>query len=197
MIKIGITGSIGSGKSTVSKIFSDFGIPVFNADEVVRSIYKKDANVKKKLLKILPRSVKQNRNLQLSVKDEILKNNNFIKKVENIIHPIVRRKISNFLSKNKKLKNPIVALDIPLIIESNLKKKFDKIILIYCVKKIRRKRYIKKNKGKKIFFNFVDKKQLSFSKKRKYADFVINNSYNLNRTIKRTKKTIARIINRL
>ena len=79
MIKIGITGSIGSGKSTVSKIFSDFGIPVFNADEAVRSIYKEDANVKNKLFKMLPESVNQNRNLQLSIKNEILKNKSFIK----------------------------------------------------------------------------------------------------------------------
>ena len=197
MIKIGITGSIGSGKSTVSKIFSDFGIPVFNADEAVRSIYKEDANVKNKLFKMLPESINQNRNLQLSIKNEILKNKSFIKKVENIIHPIIRRKIKNFLRKNKKIKNPIVALDIPLIIESNLKKKFNKIILIYCGKKIRKKRYLKKNKENKNFFNFMDKKQLSFSKKKKYADFIINNSDDLNMTTKRTKKIILRIINRL
>ena len=183
MIKIGITGSIASGKTTTARIFAGKKYPLFNADKEVKDIYNQ-GDFKRKISKKL--KIQSLKNIKAKIKKIIIDNKILLKDIEKIIHPLVRRKIKIFIKKNKKKK--FIFFEIPLLIESKLMKDYDIIIFVNSKKKIRLKRYLKRGRNKKTF-NLLDKRQLSPSKKIKFCDFVINN----NKGLKKLKKKIKSI----
>tara|TARA_X000000950_G_scaffold151452_1_gene186506 strand:+ start:101 stop:667 length:567 start_codon:yes stop_codon:yes gene_type:complete len=174
MIKIGITGSLASGKTTASKILSFRRGPLFNADKVVKELYR---NKQFKSLVSRRFKVKTNNQLKKSLKKLILKNKNNIKMLERIIHPLVRKKMKNFNLKNKNKK--LLFYEIPLLIESKLMKHFNVIIFIKAKKQLRLKRFLSKNGDKKLF-TLLNNKQISDIKKVKFSDHVVVNEKNLN-----------------
>ena len=184
MIKIGITGSLASGKSTVAKILASKKYPLFDADKAVKKIYRTNI-FKTKILKKF--KLKSKNNIKNNIKKIISKNEKLLKDLEKIIHPIVRKQIRNFLKSNKKKK--FVIFEIPLLIESKLMKNYDKIILVNSRRDLRLKRYLKRGNNKKIF-NLLNKRQLSPVKKIKFCDYVINN----NGSLKLLKKNIKNIM---
>ena len=174
MIKIGITGSIASGKTTASKLLSYNRGPLFSADTVVKKLYKN--NNFKGLLK-RKFNIEKNSNLKNSLKRKILKDKKNIKKLEKIIHPLVRKEMKKFSISNKKKKT--LFYEIPLLIESKLMKYFDVIIFIKAKKKVRLKRF-KAAGGDQKLFNMLNKKQLPDKKKTKFCDYVVLNEKNFN-----------------
>ena len=130
MIKIGILGDIGSGKSFIAR---QFGCPVFNADKEVNKIYKKNRHCYKKLRDKLPKYIKSYPINKIELSKAIIANNKNLRKVVNIVHPIVRKEMNFFLKRNNKRK--MVVLDIPLLIENKLNKKKDILIFIDAKKK--------------------------------------------------------------
>ena len=187
MIKIGITGSLASGKTTVAKIFAGKKFPLFSADKEVKEIYKQRIFIQKVSKKFKFRNVKS---IKSKMKKIISKNNNSIKDLEKIIHPIVRKKIKSFIKKNKKQK--IIFFEIPLLIESKLMKNYDIVIFVNSSKKVRKNRYLKRGSSEKMF-NLLDKNQLTPQTKIKFSDYVINN----NGSLKKLKKKIKTIQNKL
>ena len=177
---IGITGSIASGKSTVARLIAKKKYPLFREDKIVSYLYKNSRFIKLLAKKFKLREKKKIKNQIILL---VRKNNNKLKVLENIIHPIVRRKMNVFLKK----KNKVLVLEIPLLIENKLDRYFDKIIFIDAKKKLRLKRYLKKNSEKKIF-EMLNKKQLSPNIKKKACDLVINNNYSLAILEKNVKK---------
>ncbi len=163
MKKIGITGSLASGKTSACKILSAKAGPLFNADNVVSKIYANPKS-KRKIVKLF--NISRKKNLKNEVKKKIFESKNNLKKLEKIIHPIVRREMFSFIKKNKHKK--MVFLEIPLLIESKLTKYFDVIIFIKSKKNIRSKRYVSKYKKSSKLFNFLDQKQIKDTKKMKY-----------------------------
>ena len=180
-IIIGITGSIASGKTTVAKIMSGKKHPLFSADKVVSKIYKKKTVIRRLIKELkLDSSKPIKRQLKIIVKE----NEKIMRKIELIIHPLVRNEMKLFLKRKKK----ILICEIPLLIESNLIHFFDKLVFVGAKINLRKKRYLKVNKDKKIF-NLLNKRQIKESKKRKICDHVINNNQNL-LTLKRNAKKI-------
>ena len=173
MNRIGITGSLASGKSTASKILGNKG-PLFSADSIVKKLYSQ-----KKFRKYISKElkIKSSSNLKSLVKQKILNDKSFFKKLEKIIHPLVRKEMIKFIKKNKSKK--FIFFEIPLLVESRLMKNFDIIIFIKAKRDLRFKRFKKKG-GDKNFFNILNSKQLNDKKKVKYCDYVIVNEKNLN-----------------
>jgi dephospho-CoA kinase len=174
MIKIGITGSISSGKTTASKIISNKKRPLFSADKTVKDLYKNN-NFKKLIIKKF--NIKNKTDVKKSIKKKIFKNKVNIKKLEKIIHPIVRKKMRKFSFKNKKKR--IIFFEIPLLIESKLMSYFDVIIFIKAKRKLRLKRFNAKGGDEKLF-NIMNKRQLLDKKKIKFCDHVVVNEKNFN-----------------
>ena len=170
MIKIGLTGSIASGKTTACKILSKNKYPLFIADDVVKKLYKRK-DVKQKIAKFLNFNPKSDFNNIL--KKKILQNKNNLKRIEKIIHPLVRREMLFFLKKNQNKK--ISISEIPLLIENNLMRYFDAIILIKSIKRIRLKRFKSKGGSLKIF-KLLNNKQLEDKKKIKLSDHIVVNN---------------------
>jgi len=174
MIKIGITGSLASGKTTASKILSSKRGPLFSADKAVKELYK-NKNFKSLISKRF--KIKNNSQLKKSLKKLILKNKNNISKLERLVHPLVRKKMKKFTSNNKNKK--LLFYEIPLLIESKLMKNFNLVVFIKAKKQLRLKRFLSKSGDKKLF-NLLNNKQMNDIKKIKFCDHVIVNEKNLN-----------------
>ena len=174
MIKIGITGSLASGKTTASKILSFRRGPLFSADKAVQEIYQ-DRHFK--FLVSRRFKIKNNNKIKKSLKKIILENKKNIKKLENIVHPLVRRKMRSFTSKNRNKK--LLFYEIPLLIESKLMKYFNVVFFIKAKKQLRLKRFILKNGDKKLF-NLLNNKQMKDTTKIRFCDHVVVNEKKLN-----------------
>ena len=186
MIKIGITGSLASGKTTASKILSFRRGPLFSADQAVKELYK---NKRFKSLVSRRFRIKNNSQIKKSLKKLVLKNKVNIKKLEKIIHPLVRKKMKNFTLQNSDKK--LLFYEIPLLIESKLMRHFNVVVFIKAKKKLRLKRFKSKN-GDKNLFNLLNKKQMNDKKKIKFCDHIVVNEKNLNIL----KKKLLVIINK-
>ena len=181
MIRIGVVGSIGSGKSYVSK---SFGFPLFNADIEVAKLYKKDKTIFIKLKKVLPKYFNSFPVKKKEVVDAILANNSNLRKIIKIIHTSVKKKLQNFLQINKTKK--IVILDIPLLLENKINKKNDILVFVQSKKSIIDKK-LKKRKGyNKKLLNKFKNIQLSLDYKKKKSQFIIKNDF--------TKKTVEKYV---
>ena len=135
MIRIGIIGDIGSGKSYVAK---QFGFPVFNADNEVNKIYKKDRKCFKKLKKTFPNHIFSFPIKKKELSRAASENKNNVKKINKIVHPEVRLRMKKFIKKYKKKK--AVVLDIPLLLEGKINKKKDILVFVEAKKKKKKKR---------------------------------------------------------
>ena len=184
MIKIGITGSLASGKTTASKLLASKRGPVFSADNAVKEIYK-SSNFKTLISKKF--KIKNNNQIKKNLKKLILSNSINLKKLEKLIHPLVRKKMKKFTTQNKNKK--LLFYEIPLLIENKLMNFFNKIIFIKSKKQLRYKRFKSKHGDKKLF-NLLDRKQMNDYKKIKFCDFVVVNENNL----KILKKNLSSII---
>jgi dephospho-CoA kinase len=172
MIKIGILGDIGSGKSYVAQ---NFGYPVFNADHEVAKLYQQNNNIFNKLKKKLPKYIHSFPIEKKEISNAILANKHNLNKIVQIVHIEIRKKLNKFLKKNKNKK--IVILDIPLLLENKINKKED--ILVYVQSK---KSFILKNlKKRKNFNQKLLKKfkeiQLPISYKKKKSNFIVKNDF--------------------
>ena len=175
MIRIGVIGGIGSGKSFISKLFKS---PVFNADREVDILYKKSLECYVKLSKKLPRFVKSFPISKSQLIKAINEDKNNLKKISSVVHPLVRKKMKIFLNKNKKSK--IIVLDIPLLIENNLYNKKDILIFVKSDQnKVIKRLKKRKNYNKKILIN-LRKKQANLLKKRKLANYIVDNNFSPN-----------------
>jgi|TARA_B100000085_G_C18456325_1_gene477036 dephospho-CoA kinase len=174
MIRVAILGDIGSGKTFVSK---QFGYPIFNADNEVSKIYNQDKSCFLKIKKALPKFILSNSLKKNELTNAILNDFKNLKKISNVVHPLVRKKLNNFLIKNKKKK--LVILDIPLFIENKLNKKNDILVYIEAKKTdIQKKLKKRKNSNKKILQN-LRRIQLPLSKKKKISNFIIINNFRI------------------
>ena len=172
MIRIGILGDIGSGKSYVAK---NFGYPVFNADIEVGKIYKNDKKIFNKLKKILPNYIHSFPVDKNEISKAILANKSNLKKIIEIIHLEVRKKMNIFLKKNKNKK--IVILDIPLLLENKINQKNDILIFVKSKKSdILRRLKKRRNFNSKLLGRFK-KIQLPLEYKKKKADFILKNNF--------------------
>jgi len=182
MIKIGILGEIGSGKSHVAK---NFGYPVFNADYEVAKLYQQKRGVFNKLKRKLPKYIHSFPIKKMEITNAILANNSSLKKIINIVHFEIRKKMNIFLKKNKNKK--IVILDIPLLLENKINNKKD--ILVYVQSKrssILKRLKKRKNFNQKLLNKFKAIQYSSIYKKKK-SHFIIKNNF--------TKKSVNDGIN--
>ena len=188
MIRIGILGDIGSGKSYIAK---KFGYPVFNADEEVGRLYRRDKKIFKNLKKVIPKYIHSFPIKKKEITTAILANKKNLKKIIIIIHHAIKKKMIVFLKKNVNKK--IVILDIPLLLENKINNKKDILVFVQS----RKVEIIKKLKKRENFNLKLWKKfksiQLPLDYKKKKSDFIIKNNF----THKLIKKSINSILKKI
>ncbi len=179
MIIIGITGSIGTGKTTVSKMLNMLKIPIFDSDKKVKEILDRNCLVKEKILKIWPDAILSNQTQKeidkVVLSNKVFKNKKDRKKLENIIHPLVEKERNIFLQNSVHFR--IVGLDIPLLYETGVDKKCDYVFLVNTSKKIQKKRVLMRPNMTEEKFELINNAQWNFEKKMKGNPFIINTSF--------------------
>ena len=190
MILIGLTGTIGSGKTFALNFFKSKKITVFSADEEVKKILNIKI-IKDKIYKLFPQVFFRKKLNKIFLASVVFSNKKKLKKLEKIIHPIVRKNKKNFLNRNKKKK--IIVMEIPIIFEKKKTQEYDYIILMNVNKKIQRQRVMKRKNVTPQLFKKILSNQIS-DKKKKHADFIINNNGKKIETKQILKKILNKII---
>ena len=185
MIRIGILGDIGSGKSYVA---NSFGYPVFNADDEVTKIYKNNRKIFLKLKKKLPKYITKFPLNKNEIIYAILGNKNNLQKIINVVHREIKNKLNLFLKKNRDKK--IIVLDIPLLLENKINTKKDLLVFVEAKKSDIYKRLVKRKNFNLKLINKFKKIQLPIDYKKKKSHFVIKNNF----TKKSVKKDIKNIL---
>ena len=189
MIKIAILGDIGSGKSFVAR---SFGYPVFNADNEVAEIYKKNKNCFIKLKKLLPKYIETFPIDKTELMNAILSNKNNIKKITKIVHPLVRKKMNLFLLKNKTRK--LIILDIPLLLENKIKIKDTILVFVDAKKSDILKRLSKRKSFNSKILKRLKEIQLPLDHKKKKSKYIIKNYHTKSSVRKSVKNLLKKIL---
>ena len=177
VIKIGITGSIGMGKSTVSSIFRNNNIKVWDADFEVHNLYKKGKEGYNSIISIYP-ELKDKVEINRKKVSNLLREKKIdLKLIEEIIHPLLIRSREEFIKKNKKDK--LLIFDIPLLYETKAYIWLDYVINVFCSEKNQIERLKKRENFDIKKINYFISKQISVNKKNKKADYVINTDQDL------------------
>ena len=180
----GITGSFGSGKTTIANLFKKHGFEVINVDRLYRGVYNKNKSIKNEIKKEFGTADRS------KLKKLVFSNSQKLKKLNKITHPLIIKEIKKSISKTNK-KN--IVIDAPLLIEAKATNLVDKVIVVKANKKNSIKRILKKKKYSKKEAEQIIKSQMPLNKKLKYADFIIDN----NKSIENTKKQIKDIIEKI
>ncbi len=188
MIKIGILGDIGSGKSYIARCFR---CPVFNADHEVSKLYKNDIKVFKKLKKSLPKFIYSFPINKSEITRAILSNKSNLKKIVKIVHLEIKKRMKVFLRKNKNKK--IVVLDIPLLLENKINGKKDILVFVESKKSEILKRLKNRNNFNKKLYTKFKNIQLPLSYKKKKSNFIIKNDF----TDKSAKRAVKYILGKI
>tara|TARA_B100000614_G_scaffold11144_1_gene9706 strand:+ start:851 stop:1435 length:585 start_codon:yes stop_codon:yes gene_type:complete len=192
MLKVGITGGIGSGKSTVSRFFSELGVPVYDSDQRAKSLMQHDDSIIIKIKKEFGDNSYLNNQLNRSYIAEIVfKNELKLKQLNAIVHPVVRTDFNNWLSQNSNAN--FVIKEAAIMIESGAYKDLDKLIVVNANREHKIK-WIKKRDH--LLLEDIENRiqnQLSDEIRNQYADFIIEN----NSSKKDLKKQVLSIYNKL
>ena len=188
MIRIGILGDIGAGKSYVAY---KFGYPVFNADQEVLKLYKKDKRIFKNLNKKLPKYIYSFPINKNEIIKAILVNNVNLKKIVNVVHLEIRKKLKLFLKKNRD--KEMVILDIPLLLENKINNQKDILVFVDSKKMEIEKRLKKRPNFNRKLINKFKKIQFSPAYKKRRSSFIIKNNFKK----KSLKKSIKEILNEI
>ena len=183
MIKIGLTGSIASGKSYVLNLFSDlYNIPIFSSDECVKELYKSNDQLKDFVKKhILEKDEELNKT---NISENVFNNKEKLLKLEKFIHPLVKLARDRFIEQEKENNSKIVIVEVPLLFEKNLENDFDFIILVKTSSDLQEKRVLERPNMTAELFSKIKKKQLPNKQKEERSHFVIDN-INRDDTIKK------------
>ena len=196
MIKIAITGNIGSGKSTITKIVRELGFKVFDSDsEVKKALTKKDLinQISKEFKSKIPGLVKRNKIDKAKLGEFVFSKPEELKKLEQIVHPKVWESKEKFFEKN--CNEQAVFLDIPLLFEKKLQSKFDFIIRTRVSEEVQKKRVLKRKNMTNDKFNNIRKAQISFSGvKNKRISLDINTQEDIKIIKKKVKNFLEKVL---
>ena len=192
MIKIGLTGSIGMGKSETAKIFSSLGIPVYDADASVHKLYESGKTGAIAIKKIFPEAISDDGSVDRKILGGIVVGNKTnIKKLEDIIHPLLKNDRLDFFEKN--INEKIVVLDIPLLFETKGESQVDYVVVVSTSDNIQKQRVLERPDMTEDKFEKILLSQMPNEAKCKKADFIIDTSI----SIDDAKKQVLNILKKI
>lgn len=191
MITIGLTGSIGMGKSTTAEMFKAAGVPVISADEIVHELYNGAATP---LIEDAFPGTTSNGVVDRGLLSEmLLRDPGGFKRLEAIVHPLVREREHAFLEDARSAGHPLALIDIPLLYETGAEDRVDAVVVVSCGPEIQRKRVLARPGMTEQKFEAIFARQVPDDEKRRRADFVIDTS----KGIEPAKEQVEDIIRRL
>ena len=192
MIKIGLTGSIGMGKTETGKSFSEFGFPLYNADNAVHRLYTPGQKGAEKIKETFPAAINPDGSVNReNLSKEVLGDTEKIKILEGIIHPLVGEDREIFFLENSNAH--AVVLDIPLLFETGGEKYVDIIVVVDAPKDIQEKRVLSRPNMTKEKFEKIIAEQMPNELKKEKADFVVNTSMGIEDAIRQVREIVKKI----
>ncbi|PLK70140.1 dephospho-CoA kinase [Rhizobium sp. TH135] len=189
MIVIGLTGSIGMGKSTTAALFADEGVPVNDSDQVVHDLYRSDAVAP--IAELFPNVVVGGVVDRVKLSENLAKNPAKFRDLEAIVHPLVRAREVAFLQRQRELGCSIVVLDIPLLFETGADATMDKVVVVSCEPDVQRQRVLSRPGMTEEKFALILSRQTPDAEKRARADYVIDTGHGIDMAREQVK-TIVR-----
>jgi len=173
MIKVAITGGIGTGKTTVSSMFADKGVPVFNSDEVAKEIMNTNSLLKSEIVKAFGNKAYDKNILNKEyLSDVIFNNETLLKKINSLVHPYVTEEFNSWTEKQE---SKYIIYESAIIFENQVEDSFDKIICVTSSEGDVISRIMKRNNFSIDKIKSIMNRQLSNDIKIQKSDYVIEN----------------------
>ena len=189
MIVLGLTGSVGMGKTEISNYFKKMKVDVFDSDYQVKLLYKKNYIIKK-IKKFFPSAFTNNKINKKLLADIVFKEKNKLKLLEALIHTSLKIKQRKWVRKKIREKSKIIVFDVPLLFEKDNIKKYDYIIVVSCNKEIQKYRVLKRKDWDTTRLNYTLQQQIDNKIKKKKADIIIKTDRGKRYALKKVLKTI-------
>ena len=177
MIILGLTGSIGMGKSTTAKLFAEAGIPVYDADATVHMLYEGDAVPV--IEAAFPGTTAEGKVDRARLSARVVHDPAAIKQLEQIVHPMLGASRQKFLHEAEQSSAPVAVVDVPLLFETGGEKRVDAVVVVTTTPEIQRQRVLARDNMTGEMLDAILARQLPDAEKRKRADFVVDTSHGL------------------
>ncbi|MDO9416801.1 dephospho-CoA kinase [Pararhizobium sp.] len=191
MIVVGLTGSIGTGKSTTAAMFRELGIPVNDADQVVHMLYENEAVPA--IEAAFPGSIRNGVVDRAELSRQLAVDPARFKELEAIVHPLVRQKEIEFLDTHRAAGARMVVLDVPLLFETAGLDRVDAVVVVTCDPAIQRQRVMARPKMTEEKFNLLLSRQMPDAEKRRRADYVIDTGHGFDSAREQVRSVIGKL----
>ncbi|MER8528311.1 dephospho-CoA kinase [Mesorhizobium sp. M0814] len=192
MIVLGLTGSIGMGKSTAAKMFAEAGVPVHDSDEAVHRLYADQAAPMVEAA--FPGTTRSGAVDRTKLAERVLGDAAALKRLEAIIHPLVRADADAFLAENRAAGAPLAVLDIPLLFETGGRDRVDKVVVVTAPPEVQRARVLARPGMNEEKFASILARQVADAEKRRRADFVIDTGQGFDAARAAVKAIVAELV---
>ncbi|TDK30380.1 dephospho-CoA kinase [Rhizobium deserti] len=189
MIIIGLTGSIGMGKSTTAAMFEQEGIPVNDADAVVHELYRGDAVGP--VAEAFPGTLKDGAIDRQELSRQLSVDPGKLRLLESIVHPLVRQREADFLNHHREAGAEIVVLDIPLLFETEGEERVDVVVVVSCDPQIQKQRVLARPGMSEDKLEMILARQVPDREKREKADFIIDTGTGIDAARQRVRQIIT------
>jgi dephospho-CoA kinase len=193
MLILGLTGSIGMGKSTTAKLFVEAGVPVYDADTEVHKIYEGEAAPA--IDAAFPGTTIDGKVDRARLSAQVVHDPAAMKQLEKIVHPMLGASRKKFFEDAEAAGAPVVVMDIPLLFETGGEKRVDAVVVVTTTPEIQRERVLARGTMDEARLDAILARQLPDAEKRKRADFIVDTSHGLDPVRARIKDILAEIAN--
>lgn len=189
MIRLGLTGSIGMGKSTTARLFAEEGIPVHDSDAAVHRLYSSKAAplIEESFPGVVDAGVVNRKKLA----ENLAKNPDKFPLLESLVHPLVRAEEADFLRSQERQGADLVLLDIPLLFETGAEARVDKVVVVSCDPAVQRERVLSRPGMTEEKFKMIRARQIPDREKRARADFIVDTGHGIEDAREQVRKIIA------
>jgi dephospho-CoA kinase len=192
MLILGLTGSMGMGKSTTAKLFAEAGVPVYDADAAVHKIYEGEAAPA--IEAAFPGTTIDGKVDRVKLSSRVLHNPAAIKQLEQIVHPMLGASRQKFLADAERSGAPVAVVDVPLLFETGGENRVDAVVVVTTTPEVQRERILARDNMSSEKLDAILARQLPDAEKRKRADFVVDTSYGLDPVRARIRDILAEVV---
>jgi dephospho-CoA kinase len=192
MLIVGLTGSIGMGKSTTAKLFAEAGVPVYDADATVHQLYEGEAVPA--IEAAFPGTTADGKVDRARLSARVVHDPAAMKRLEGIVHPMLGASRQKFFADAEAAGAPVVILDIPLLFETGGEKRVDAVVVVTTSPEIQRERVLARGTMDGTRLDAIIARQLPDAEKRKRADFVVDTSHGLDPVRTQIKDILAKVV---
>src|SRR6202012_3146475 len=192
MIILGLTGSIGMGKSTTAKLFAEAGVPVYDADATVHMVYEGEAAPA--IEAAFPGTTANGRGDRAKLSAQVVHDAAAMKRLEQIVHPMLRAYHQKFLEDAERSGAPVAVVDVPLLFETGGEKRVDAVVVVTTSPEFQRQRVLARGTMDDEKLSSILARQMPDAEKRKRADFVVDTSHGLDPVRAQIRDILAAVV---